>query len=180
MQQVKRGVISGLEMAGAAACTMALSSTIARGSPWAGFNAMATGVGVTPKYLPSLFHRTDDSLGRNTWIGLGVLTTGLVVWGLGFEVARAVPRRRGPAVVAGLLSGVLAFAFDRLVMPRWLVPNFARKMGVAGSLAKYAVIGVVSAARAGLFARSGLQPVEMAPAIEHRTTLPFGVPAYLA
>ncbi len=162
----------GAAMSGAALSEMMVSSAIERGSPWAGPNAMISALGT---------RRVRDDFGGRTLLGAGILVSGMLLWGIGYEGALRIARSR-PALVGGLLSGVLAYAFDRLVLPDDLTKNFRRKLGVAGTIGKYAAIaGATMIATARLTSApvsSGLQPEEAPLGGERalRTTLPWGVP----
>jgi hypothetical protein len=125
-------------MAAATAAAMAAASWIERGSPWAGLNAMATAVGAGGR-------RARDGFEPGvTPAGLAALTAGLLGWGVIYEAALAATGwRRSP--VTGALSGLGAYAVDRLLLPRWVVPNFRRKMGAAGVAAKYTALALASA-----------------------------------
>jgi protease I len=143
---VTRGLLTGVALTAASGATMMTSSAIERGSPWAGLNAMASAVGLRRR------RPRDDFDASVTPIGLALLTGGLLAWGLAYQGTLAGTRRRG-GLVSGVLSGLGGYAFDQYVMPNWVIPNFRRKMGVKGTFAKYAVIGLVSA----LASRRGAQ-----------------------
>jgi protease I len=141
---VTRGLLTGVALTAASGATMMTSSAIERGSPWAGLNAMATAIGLRRR-------RVSDSFEAGvTPIGIALLTGGLLAWGLAYQGALAGTARRG-GLVSGVLSGLGGYAFDELVLPRWVIPNFRRKMGVSGTMAKYVALGIASA----LMARQG-------------------------
>ncbi len=135
---VIRGLKTGAALAGAITTTMAISSALKSKSPWAGLNAMATGIGVGGKKPSKKFDSTE------TVAGLGVLVGGMLVWGLGYEAALAAAGRRS-SVVTGAMSTLCGYALDRWVLSEHLVPNFKKTMGVSGTIAKYATLGIVSA-----------------------------------
>lgn len=135
---VIRGLKTGAALAGAITTTMAVSSALKSKSPWAGLNAMATGIGVGGKKPSKEFDSTE------TVAGLGFLVGGMLVWGLGYEAALAAAGRRS-SVVTGAMSTLAGYALDRWVLSDHLVPNFKKTMGVSGTIAKYATLGIVSA-----------------------------------
>ncbi len=124
---VMRGLKTGAALAGAITTTMAISSALKSKSPWAGLNAMATGIGVGKK--PS---KKFDS--TETVAGLGFLVGGMLVWGVGYEAALAAAGRRS-SVVTGAMSALCGYALDRWVLSEHLVPNFKKTMGVSGTIA---------------------------------------------
>jgi hypothetical protein len=135
---VIRGLKTGATLAAATTATMLISSTFKSKSPWAGLNAMATAVGVGGR-------RPSKSFGPvATPAGLGVLVGGMLVWGLGYEAALAATGRRS-SLFTGALSALGGYAFDRLILPDHLVPNFQKTMGTLGTLAKYTALGLASA-----------------------------------
>ncbi|HVK67585.1 MAG TPA: type 1 glutamine amidotransferase domain-containing protein [Polyangium sp.] len=136
---VTRGLWTGAALTAATATAMMSSSTIERGSPWAGLNAMATAA--MPTRRVGLRFQGDV-----TPLGFLLLTGGLLGWGLAYQgvLARARPERPGGVLLASALSALGGYAFDALVMPERLVPNFRRAMGTAGTLAKYLALGVAS------------------------------------
>ncbi|HZF56676.1 MAG TPA: hypothetical protein VE093_49010 [Polyangiaceae bacterium] len=135
---VIRGLKTGAALAGAITTTMAISSALKSKSPWAGLNAMATGFGVGGKKPSKEFDSTE------TVAGLGFLVGGMLVWGLGYEAALAAAGRRS-SVVSGAMSTLVGYSLDRWVLSDHLVPNFKKTMGVSGTIAKYATLGIVSA-----------------------------------
>lgn len=135
---VIRGLKTGAALAGAITTTMAISSALKSKSPWAGLNAMATGIGVGGKKPSKEFDSTE------TVAGLGFVVGGMLLWGLGYEAALAAAGRRS-SVVTGAMSTLAGYAFDRWVLSDHLVPNFKKTMGVSGTIAKYATLGIVSA-----------------------------------
>lgn len=135
---VTRGLKTGATMAAATTATMMVSSLFKSGSPWAGVNAMATAVGVGGR-------RPSKSFGSvATPAGLGTLVGGMLLWGLGYEAALAAAGRRS-SVVSGAMSTLVGYSLDRWVLSDHLVPNFKKTMGVSGTIAKYATLGIVSA-----------------------------------
>lgn len=175
-----RGLSLGAVMGGAALSEMMISSSIERGSPWAGPNAMLSA-------LRDERVRDDFGISR-TLLGAGILIGGMLLWGVGYEGVLRVAQKR-PAIVGGLLCGLLAFAFDELVMPEELTKNFRRKLGLVGTIGKYAAIaGATMLATSGVRVRApsivsrGLQPEELPLGGEGalRTTLPWGLSAYEA
>jgi len=133
---VSRGIACGATLAATTAATMMIASSLERGSPWAGFNAMATAVGarrVRPRFDPAV-----------TPVGLAVLAGTSLGWGVMYERALAATGRRSN-FATGALSGALGYVFDRAVLPDRLVPEFRRMMGFGGMFAKYATIAFASA-----------------------------------
>jgi hypothetical protein len=107
-------------------------------SPWAGINAMATAIGVGGR-------RPSKSFGPvATPTGLGLLVGGMLVWGIGYEAALSASGQRSSALT-GALSAIGGYAFDRLILPDHLVPNFRKTMGTLGTVAKYTALGIASA-----------------------------------
>jgi len=143
VETVTRGLMTGVALTAASGTTMMISSAIERGSPWAGLNAMATALGVQKRRVSDRF--TTDV----TPYGMGALAGGLLIWGLAYQGALKLGGRRSP-IVAGVLSALGGYAFDKLVLPDRVVPNFRRKMGKGGTFAKYVAIGVASAVSARL------------------------------
>lgn len=143
---VTQGLKRGASLVAATTAAMMVSSFIARGSPWAGLNAMATAIGAGGRRASDRFNRAQ------TPTGLGLLTGGLLAWGVLYEGALALSHRRS-TLATGALSGLAGYAFDSVVLPGWVVPNFRRKMGVGGTIAKYATLGIASAAAS----RGGMQ-----------------------
>jgi hypothetical protein len=141
-----RGLTTGAALAASTAATMMIAANVARRSPWAGLNAMATAIDRDEEG-----DRPGDRFDRSvTPAGIALLAGGMLAWGLAYEGAMKLTGRRS-SLLSGALSGALAYAIDRLVLPKHLVPNFRRSMGAGGTLAKYAAVGLVSAA----FARMG-------------------------
>jgi hypothetical protein len=135
---VKRGLATGAALAAATTGTMMIASAVERGSPWAGINAMAGVVGLGGRRPRDRFDRAATSA------GLGILVGGLVGWGLLYEGALTVAHRRS-TLATGALSGLLAFAVDRLALPGQIVPRFRSTLGPMGTIAKYASLALVSA-----------------------------------
>lgn len=146
---VTRGLKTGVALTAASGATMMISSALERGSPWAGLNAMATAVGVRKRRFGARF---DADV---TPLGMALLTGGLLAWGIAYEGALGAVGRRS-RLIAGALSGLGGYAFDKIVLPDWVVPNFRRAMGPAGAAAKYVAIGLASAAAARRRSRGAL------------------------
>jgi hypothetical protein len=117
---------------------MVVASLFKSKSPWAGINAMATGIGVGGRRPSKEFEAVT------TPAGLGALVGGMLVWGLGYEAALAATGRRS-SVLTGALSALGGYAFDRLFLADHLVPNFRKTMGTLGTVAKYTALGLASA-----------------------------------
>lgn len=136
---VKRGLRTGVVLAAATAGTMMVASVAKRGSPWAAMNAMATAIGIGGRRVGDRF---DPAI---TPAGMALLAGSLLVWGIAYEGALASTRRRS-GLLTGALSGASGYAFDRLLLPKRVIPNFRRKMGVLGTTGKYVALGLASAA----------------------------------
>lgn len=140
---VSRGLLTGAAMTAACGATMAISSFVQRGSPWAGLNAMATGTGVRKRRF-GVDYDADV-----TPIGLAVLAGGLLAHGIVYQRLLGKSARRRP-IAAGIVSALAGYALDRYVLPDQVLPSFRRSMGPAGTFAKYAALGLASAAAASL------------------------------
>lgn len=135
---VTRGLKTGATIAAATTATMMISAIFKSKSPWAGINAMATAIGVGGR-------RPSKSFGPvATPTGLGLLVGGMLVWGIGYEAALSASGQRSSALT-GALSAIGGYAFDRLILPDHLVPNFRKTMGTLGTVAKYTALGIASA-----------------------------------
>lgn len=135
---VTRGLKTGATLAAATSATMMISAIFKSKSPWAGFNAMATAIGVGGR-------RPSKSFGPvATPTGLGLLVGGMLVWGIGYEAALSASGQRSSALT-GALSAIGGYAFDRLILPDHLVPNFRKTMGTLGTVEKYTALGIASA-----------------------------------
>ncbi|MFT3775036.1 MAG: hypothetical protein QM820_57545 [Minicystis sp.] len=153
---VSRGLACGATLAATTAAAMMIASSLERGSPWAGFNAMATAVGARRRVRA----RFDPAV---TPLGIAVLAGGLLGWGLLYEGVLSATRRRS-GLATGLLSGALAYGFDKAILPDEVVPEFRRNLGFGGTIAKYAVVGIASALSGrGRFGRTGEDLHEDAP-----------------
>lgn len=135
---ITRGLRTGATLAVATTATMVVSSLFKSKSPWAGINAMATGIGVGGRRPSKEFEA------GTTPAGLGAVVGGMLVWGLGYEAALAAAGQRS-SVFTGALSALGGYAFDRLFLADHLVPNFRKTMGTVGTIAKYTVVGLASA-----------------------------------
>lgn len=132
------GLKTGAAIASATAAVMMASSRLRSGSAWAGFNAMATAVGVG---RDGVFDRFRPGV---TPVGVAVLTAGLVGWGVAYRAALSATGRRS-SLATGLLSAAGGYLVDRVILPRTLVGDFRRSMGDWGTAAKYAAIALTSA-----------------------------------
>lgn len=162
---LSKGLKIGTLMAGATLGTMVLASSIERRSPWSGFNAMANAIGYGRLRTPDTF----DS--KRTLAGVALLAGGLVAWGLAYEETYSLAKRR-PALVGGVLAGLLGYAFDAIVLPKEVRRGFRRKMGLPGMIAKYVTLGVATALATATVEGEG---AVLEPELPHRTTLPYGV-----
>jgi hypothetical protein len=121
----------------AATATMLLSGALHRDAPWAGINAMTSAIGGRP--APSGFQR------NRTLLGLGILVGGLTAMSAVYELAlERAPGRRG--LFTGALFALGGYAIDRWLLPKQLLRNFQRGMGPVGTFAKYAALGIATAA----------------------------------
>lgn len=90
-------------------------------------------------------------------------------------------------LLRGLLGGLLAYAFDQLVLPKELTKSFREKLGLFGTIGKYAAIAGAtmlatsaslpsSSAPRGRARDGALSPDEFSLDDERaiRTTLPWG------
>ena len=143
-----QGLKTGAAMTAACGAAMMISSTAERGSPWAGLNAMATAIGVGRRRVRAGLGAGFD--GEATPIGIALLTGGLLLHGVVYRKAFGRFARRRP-LVSGALSGLFGYAYDRWLLPDWLLPNFRVTMGRGGTAAKYVALGVASAAAARAF-----------------------------
>jgi hypothetical protein len=144
-----RGVKTGTAITAATATAMMVAAGVERGSPWAGFNAMATAVGA---------RRVPDDFDMDvTPLGFGVLAGGLLLWGGAYEAVLSAVGRRS-TLLTGVASGLGGYLVDRLLLPRRLVPAFRSAMGVGGVFAKYAALALASAASRGPSRRAARSP----------------------
>jgi hypothetical protein len=138
---LSRTLSTTARMSAAASMTMLLASTLHRGAPWAGINAMTRAVQPdrrTPKKFAS----------ERSLLGLAVLTVGLGATCAIYEAALArAPRQRG--MVTGTLLALSGYAIDRWLLPKPLLRSFERTMGPVGTFAKYAALALAAAAPAG-------------------------------
>jgi hypothetical protein len=155
---VTRGLKTGVTMAAATTATMVVSSLFKSKSPWAGINAMATGIGVGGRRPSKTFEAST------TPAGLGALVGGMLVWGLGYEAALAAAGRRS-SVLTGALSALGGYAFDRLFLADHLVPNFRKTMGTLGTVAKYTALGLASAMSSRAIEQVGSVAARVADAV---------------
>lgn len=131
------GLQTGLRMASACTAVMAMASMKHRGTPFAGWNAMATTLAIGGRKPLDRFDA------KQTLGGLALLTGGLLVFGVGYEATLALLGKRSSRAT-GIAGAVVAYGLDRVLLPNWLLPNFRETMGLSGTFAKYAAI-----ARAG-------------------------------
>ncbi len=136
---VLRGLKTGAALATTITGTMMVASTLERGSPWAGVNAMATGIGVGGRRV------TDRFAPAVTLTGLAVLTGGMLAWGVLYERALTAAGRQS-SLATGALSGAAGYILDRFILSKWLMPNFRRTLGLGGLIAKYTALTLTSAA----------------------------------
>jgi len=134
---VERGLKTGAALAVATTATVMLASSVERGSPWAGVNAMATGFGVGGRRV------RDGFALKVTPAGFLFLTGGLVAMGMAYEASIAEAGRRS-TLFTGALLGLAGYALDRFILADPLVPNFRRKMSILGTAAKYLSVMLTS------------------------------------
>ena len=91
--------------------------------------------------------KVSDHFGEQTLIGAGVLLGGVLLWGIGYESVLRVAQRR-PAIVAGVLAGLFGYVFDKLVLPDKVLSSFRKKLGLAGTIAKYSALALAATAMA--------------------------------
>lgn len=130
MISATRGVWLGLKMARAVGVTVGVASMRHSGSPFAGFNAVATAVGIGGRKPSKSFDP------KATLAGAALLTGGLVAWGVVYDVVLGEVGIRKSLLTGAACAGA-AFAFDKFALPSWVVPNFIETMGVRGTVAKY-------------------------------------------
>jgi hypothetical protein len=135
---VERGLKTGAALAVATTATVMVASSLESGSPWAGVNAMATGFGVGGRRV------RDGFCLKTSPAGFLFLTGGVVAMGVAYEAALAAAGRRS-TFYTGALHGLAGFVLDRFILADPLVPNFRRKMGVVGTVAKYLSVVFTSA-----------------------------------
>jgi hypothetical protein len=134
----RRGVlVPTLAISGACLGTLLVASWRQRGSPWAGLNAVASGLGLVGDRPPARF---DLPLAL---VGLGVVTAGSFAIAVG-QRKLATGIGKSPITVA-LMVGLGTFAVDRLVMGRDLVPALKRTLGGGGTVLKYGLMGIAAA-----------------------------------
>jgi hypothetical protein len=98
---------------------------------------MTSAIGGGP--APSRYRR------KRTLLGLGILIGGLTAMSSVYELSlKRAPGRRG--LVTGALFALGGYALDRWLLPKQLLRNFHRGMGPVGTFAKYAALGIATAA----------------------------------
>jgi hypothetical protein len=125
---------SGLAMSAACIGSIMVASTLHRGSPWAGLNAVTSGLGIVGRRPPTRFNA------RLTAISVGTIVGGsLVVAALAnlLTPARGIGRIGG-----GLLAAGGSYAMDRFLMRKTLLPALTSSLGPIGTVLKYGMIGV--------------------------------------
>ena len=136
-------LVPALAMTGACLAVVAVASTVERGSPWAGINSIATGIGLSGSRPPRRFTPLASLAGIGTAIGGSVLLAG--IHGL---VSKRIQRRIGGiggTVLGALFVSVTAVALDALFMRNAIFPAFANALGVRGTVAKYGAMGAAAA-----------------------------------
>jgi ElaB/YqjD/DUF883 family membrane-anchored ribosome-binding protein len=132
-REAPRVLVPAMAMSGACIAAILGASALERGSPWAGINAVTAGIGLTGKRPPAKF----DAL--RTLAGLGTIFGGTLA------VAILHSRVNGGRLARGLVASLGALALDRAVMRREIFPAFRKTLGVAGTILKYAAIGIAAA-----------------------------------
>jgi hypothetical protein len=127
-----RGSVLPTVLGMSAAClgSVLVASAVHRGSPWAGLNALSSGIGLVGRRPPSRFVPRLAAIGVGTILG-GSLVVGSIVSKLG--VGR---------VGSGVLASVASYGMDRLLMRRTLFPALTSSLGPVGTVLKYAAIGI--------------------------------------
>jgi hypothetical protein len=138
MRLFGRTIGSTLAMTAACGATMLIASQLRSRTPWAGFNAMATAVGLGPRRARKHFD------GTTTVAGLGVLAAGFLAYAVVYEGALAAAGRRR-SLLTGILAGLGGYATDQLMLRGKVFPNFRRTLGDGGTFAKYAALGLAAA-----------------------------------
>jgi hypothetical protein len=134
----RRGVlVPTLAISGACLAALVLASWRQRGSPWAGLNAVASGLGLVGDRPPARF---DLPLAL---VGLGVVTAGSFAIALSQrKLAEGIGKS---PITVGLMVGLGTFAVDRLVMGRDFVPALKRTLGGGGAVLNHAAMGLAAA-----------------------------------
>lgn len=139
-------VLPTLAITGACLAVVATASTIKRGSPWAGINSIAAGLGLTAIRPSREFDPVVTLAGIGTAIGGAVILAGVQrfasrgIGGIGSGRGRILGR-----VLGGAITSAVAVTLDKLFMRDAIFPAFANALGIRGTVAKYASIGAAAA-----------------------------------
>lgn len=131
-------VVPALAISGACLAVVSIAGAARRGSPWAGINAIAAGLGLTGARPARRFDPVVSLAGLGTAIGGSFVLAGL---------HHVVSRRIGVGRVAAgaIMTSLAAVTLDKLFMRRAIFPAFANALGVRGIVVKYAAIGAAAA-----------------------------------
>lgn len=130
-------VVPTLAITGACLAVVATASTLKRGSPWAGINSIAAGLGLTA-IRPARHFDPAVTLG-----GIGAAIGGAIALA---GVHRFASRKIGGGrIVAGAITSAVAVTLDKLLMRDAIFPAFANALGIRGTIAKYGAIGAAAA-----------------------------------
>lgn len=135
-------IVPALAMTGACLAVVTIASAVKRGSPWAGINSIAAGLGLTA-VRPS---RHFDPVVSVAGVGLAIGGS-VVLAGIHAVVSRVASRRmgRGSRIASGVATSLAAVAMDKLFMRDAIFPAFANALGVRGTVLKYGAIGAAAA-----------------------------------
>jgi hypothetical protein len=129
-------LIPTLAITGACLAVVTAASAIKRGSPWAGINAIATGLGLSGVRPSREFDPVVSLAGLGTAVGGSLLLAG-IHW--------AVSQRIGNRIARGVITSLAAVTLDKLFMRNAIFPAFMNALGIEGTVVKYGAIGATAA-----------------------------------
>jgi hypothetical protein len=127
---------SGLAMSAACIGSLLVASALHRGAPWAGVNAVTSGLGLVGRRPPTSFDARLAAISFGSIVGGSLIVAALA--------NKLTPARGFGRIGGGILAAAGSFAMDRFLMRRTLMPALKRSLGPVGMAVTYGAIGLAA------------------------------------
>lgn len=134
-QSLLRGFKTGFALAAVTNAAIMLASDKENGNPWAALNSVAHIVDGDDKEQPTAYSP------RESLLGIAVNGTAMCAWGILYEGALLVTKKRSSLLTA-LLGTTAAYLIDYKVVPKQFTPGIEKRLSHTSVLVAYAALAL--------------------------------------